>query len=82
MGVTWAYFERAAEDFIERYELSFPTINDPSAELFVHFGVAATPAFLVISHDGESERIDRLNSADDLDDAIDRALDSHDTGRS
>lgn len=79
MGVTWSYFEHAAADFIERYQLSFPSINDPSAELFVHFDVAATPAFLVISHDGESERIDRLGSASRLDGTIERALERHST---
>lgn len=74
MGVAWSGDESQFEDFIDKYDLTFPQISDDSGDIFGRFDVASQPAFAIVYPDGRVETL--LGSADDelLDSIIEQAL--------
>ena len=44
-------------DFAERYDLTFPQIDDTDADVFTRFGVAYQPAIAIVLPDGEVQTI-------------------------
>ena len=44
-------------DFAERYDLSFPQIDDTTADVFTRFGIAYQPAIAIVLPDGEVQTI-------------------------
>lgn len=63
MGVAWSGSDDTYRAFIDQYGLSFPQIDDTSAEVFGRFGVPGQPAIAVIRPDGRVETL--FGAADD-----------------
>ena len=73
VGVAWAGEPDEYESFVDRYELSFPQINDTSADVFTRFDVFSQPAIAIVLPDGEVQTL--IGAADDalLDSILDDA---------
>ena len=57
VGVAWSGDTDEYADFVDRYELSFPQIDDTVADVFTRFGVAYQPAIAIVLPDGEVQTI-------------------------
>ena len=57
VGVAWSGDTGQYVDFAERYDLSFPQIDDTDADVFTRFGVAYQPAIAIVLPDGEVQTI-------------------------
>ncbi len=74
VGVAWSGSPDEYTAFVDRYDLSFPQINDTSADVFTRFDVFSQPAFGIVRPDGEVQTL--LGAVDDelLDAIISDAL--------
>jgi len=72
--VAWSSSEDEFQQFVDRYGLTFPQINDEAADVFSRFEVPTQPAFAIIYPDGEVQTL--FGSADEalLDSLITQAL--------
>jgi hypothetical protein len=61
--VAWSGDTGEYTEFIDRYELSFPQIDDSAADVFTRFGVVSQPAMAIILPDGEVQTI--MGAADE-----------------
>lgn len=61
-------------DFVDRYDLSFPQIDDTSAEVFTRFGFSYQPATAFILPDGEVQTIQGAVDDETLDSIIESGL--------
>lgn len=57
VGVAWSGDTDEYLDFVDRYDLSFPQLDDASADVFARFGVAYQPAMAIVLPDGEVQTI-------------------------
>jgi hypothetical protein len=57
VGVAWSGDTGEYTDFVDRYGLSFPQIDDTAADVFTRFGVAYQPAIAIVLPDGEVQTI-------------------------
>ncbi|MFZ8999411.1 MAG: TlpA family protein disulfide reductase [Ilumatobacteraceae bacterium] len=75
VGVAWSGSDDDYREFIDRHGVTFPQIDDTAADVFRRFGVAAQPAFAVITAEGEVQTL--LGAADDelLDQIVQAAID-------
>lgn len=57
LGVAWSGTSEAMLDFIDRHELSFPTIVDQNGDLYLKYQVPYQPAWVFIDGEGNSRRV-------------------------
>ena len=55
--MAWSGDEGEYQSFIDRYGLTFPQIDDSSAEVFTSFEIASQPAFGIVTPDGEVQTL-------------------------
>jgi hypothetical protein len=72
--VAWSGAADQYRDFVDRYSLSFPQIDDTDAAVFTRFDVFSQPAIAIVTADGEVQTL--LGAADDelLDSILDDAI--------
>ncbi|MAT07437.1 MAG: hypothetical protein CL424_20625 [Acidimicrobiaceae bacterium] len=73
VGVAWSGDTDEYVDFVERYDLSFPQIDDTVADVFTRFGVAYQPAIAIVLPDGEVQTIQGAADGDMLDSILSQA---------
>ncbi len=57
VGVAWTGSDEDFQEFVDKYELSFPTISDDAANIYNRFGIPTQPALVVIDPNGEYETL-------------------------
>ena len=67
IGVAWSGSPDEYRAFVDRYGLTFPQIDDTSAEVFGRFGVAYQPAIAIVTPDGEVQTLRGAADEDVLD---------------
>lgn len=72
--MAWAGDAGTYADFVERYDLSFPQIDDTTAEVFTSFGVRSQPAIAYVLPDGEVQTVMGAVDAETLDSIISTGL--------
>lgn len=72
-GVAWSGDDESYASFIERHGLTFPNVDDTSAEVFQRFGVVSQPAWVFVDRAGATTVSRGALGADDLERAL-RAL--------
>ena len=72
-GVAWSGDADSYGEFMERHGLTFPNLDDSSADVFQRFGVVSQPAWVFVSRDGVATVSRGALGADDLERAL-RAL--------
>jgi peroxiredoxin len=72
--VAWTGSDDDFQGFVDRYDLSFPSISDDPGDVFARFEIPYQPAVVVIAPDGTVETI--YGAADEalLDTVIEGAL--------
>lgn len=60
-------------DFADRYDLSFPQIDDTNADVFTRFGVAYQPAIAIVLPNGDVQTIAGAVDAETLDGILSQA---------
>ena len=63
VGVAWSGATDEYVDFVDRYALTFPQIDDTSADVFTRFQVTGQPAIAIVTAEGEVQTL--LGAADD-----------------
>jgi hypothetical protein len=61
--VAWSGSGDEYESFVDRYELTFPQIDDSAAEVFTRFGLGSQPAIAFVLPDGEVQTL--MGAADE-----------------
>lgn len=67
VGVAWAGSTESMIDFIEKHELTFPSVEDPRGDVFASFGVTGQPAWVFLDESGDGTRVSGSLDADQLD---------------
>jgi len=62
VGVAWQGSDDEYNEFIDRYSLTMPHIEDDSGEYFTRFGIPSQPGFAIVLPDGEVQTL--LGAAD------------------
>ena len=57
LGVAWNGSRQAMEDFVDRHNLSFPSLVDMSGEVFGRYGIPFQPAWIFLDDQGEMTRV-------------------------
>ncbi len=57
VGVAWQGSEAAMQQFIDKYGLTFPQVDDDSAVVFAHFDVPAQPAWVFVDAAGTAGQV-------------------------
>ena len=52
-GVAWSGDDGSYRGFIDRHGLTFPVLDDTSADVFRRYGVASQPAWVFVDRAGE-----------------------------
>ena len=73
MGVAWTGDDESFQEFVDKYGLTFPQINDEAGSIFTRFEVAYQPAFVIVKTDGSRETIAGSVSGDLLDQIVSEA---------
>ena len=73
VGVAWSGDTGEYVDFVDRYDLTFPQIDDTDAEVFTRFDVAYQPAIAIVLPDGEVQTIRGAADEDTLDSILSAA---------
>jgi peroxiredoxin len=53
IGVAWYGDDASFQAFVDKYQLSFPQINDNPGDVFARFGVPYQPAMVIIDPSGK-----------------------------
>jgi hypothetical protein len=61
--VAWSGSGDEYASFVDRYELTFPQIDDSSADVFSRFGLRSQPAIALVLPDGEVQTL--MGAADE-----------------
>ncbi len=70
IGVAWAGSDASFQGFVDKYNLSFPTLSDDPGNVYQHFEVPAQPAFVIVAADGTTQVFLGAVEAAVLDDAL------------
>ena len=57
VGVAWTGDDTDFQKFIDKYELTFPTISDDPGDVYLHFEVPVQPAFVIVGSDGTTQTL-------------------------
>lgn len=57
VGVAWTGDDTDFQNFIDKYELTFPTISDDPGDVYFRFEIPAQPAFVIVGTDGSTETL-------------------------
>ena len=57
VGVAWQGSQQRMQEFVDKHGLTFPNIDDDSAEIFTRFDVPYQPAWVFIAADGSRQRV-------------------------
>ncbi len=68
--MSWKGSERSAEEFVARHGLSFPSIYDPTGEVFSRFRVLSQPAYAFSDGSGGIELVPGAMDFGELDAAM------------
>lgn len=55
--MAWSGSEGEFQDFVDKYGLTFPQINDERGDIYARFGIAYQPALVIVSPDGSTETV-------------------------
>lgn len=55
VGVTWTGNEESYQEFIDRYGLTFPQLEDSPGIVYSRFDIAFQPAMVIVKPDGSIE---------------------------
>ena len=47
--MAWSGSEGEFQDFVDKYGLTFPQINDERGDIYARFGIAYQPALVIVS---------------------------------
>lgn len=61
--MAWNSSEDEFQNFVDRYDLTFPQISDEAGDVFARFEVPTQPAFAIVTADGEVQTL--FGSADE-----------------
>ena len=74
VGVAWFGSDDSFQGFIDKHGLTFPQVSDDGGDVYTRFGVAAQPAFAIISPTGEIQQIFGAVDGDTLDGILSDAV--------
>ena len=55
--MAWTGDETAFQGFIDKYELTFPTISDDPGDVYRRFEIPVQPAFVIVGSDGTTQTL-------------------------
>ena len=71
--MAWTGDDESFQEFIDKYGLTFPQINDEAGSVFTRFEVAYQPAFVIVKADGSRETVAGSVSGDLLSQIVSEA---------
>ena len=70
VGVAWTGDDTDFQKFIDKYEMTFPTISDDPGDVYFRFEIPAQPAFVNVGTDGRTQTLSGAVDDSTLDSAL------------